>query len=75
LRRVVATAALLNLAYFAVEFGVALATGSLSLFADTIDFLEDTSVNFLILIALGWSPRHRSRMGIALACMPLIPGG
>jgi|GEM_PF-2212973 Co/Zn/Cd efflux system component len=53
LRRVVARVALLNLAYFGVEFSVALAIGSVSLFADSIDFLEDTSVNFLILIALG----------------------
>ena len=57
LRRVVARVALLNLAYFGVEFSVALAIGSVSLFADSIDFLEDTSVNFLILIALGWSAR------------------
>jgi Co/Zn/Cd efflux system component len=74
LRRVVATAALLNLAYFGVEFGVALTIGSVSLFADSIDFLEDTSLNFLILIALGWSPRHRSHVGIVLACILLIPG-
>ena len=46
---------LLNLAYFGVEFAVALAIGSVSLFADSIDFLEDASLNFLILMALGWS--------------------
>jgi Co/Zn/Cd efflux system component len=40
LRRVVARVALLNLAYFGVEFSVALAIGSVSLFADSIDFLE-----------------------------------
>ena len=66
LRRVVARVALLNLAYFGVEFSVALVIGSVSLFADSIDFLEDTSINFLILIALGWSARHRSHVGIAL---------
>jgi hypothetical protein len=37
------------------------------LFADSIDFLEHTSVNFLILIALGWSARHRSHVGMVLA--------
>ena len=37
------------------------AIGSVSLFADSIDFLEDTSVNVLILVALGWSaPRPRA---------------
>ena len=60
LRRVVARVAVLNLTYFGVEFGVALAIGSVSLFADSIDFLEDTSVNFLILIALGWGARRRT---------------
>jgi Co/Zn/Cd efflux system component len=39
----------LNLAYFGVE--VAVQIGSVSLFADSIDFLEDASVNFLILVA------------------------
>lgn len=48
LRRVVVWVALLNLAYFGVEFTVALAIGSVSLFADSIDFLEDASVNLLI---------------------------
>ena len=63
LRRVVARVALLNLAYFGVEFSVALAVGSVSLFADSIDFLEDTSINFLILLALGWNARQRSHVG------------
>lgn len=57
LRRVVLLVALLNLAYFGLEFGVALAIGSVSLLADSIDFLEDTSVNLLILVALGWSAK------------------
>ena len=39
LRRVVARVAVLNLCYFGFEFGVALAIGSVSLFADSIDFL------------------------------------
>jgi Co/Zn/Cd efflux system component len=45
LRRVVRLVAFLNLAYFGVEFTVALAIGSVSLFADSIDFLEDASVS------------------------------
>jgi Co/Zn/Cd efflux system component len=74
LRRVVTRVAVLNLAYFGVEFGVALAIGSVSLFADSIDFLEDTSVNFLILIALGWGARSRSYVGMVLAGILLVPG-
>ena len=55
LRKVVITVASLNLAYFGVEFGVAIAIGSVSLFADSVDFLEDTSLNFLIAVGLGWT--------------------
>lgn len=74
LRRIVLVVALLNLAYFGVEFAVALAIGSVSLFADSVDFLEDASVNLLILLALGWSLRARSRVGMALALILLVPG-
>lgn len=63
-----------NLGYFGIEFAVALAIGSVSLFADSVDFLEDTSVNTLILIALGWSARNRARLGMALALILLVPG-
>jgi Co/Zn/Cd efflux system component len=74
LREVVRFVAVLNLAYFAVEFFVALQIGSVSLFADSIDFLEDGSINILILVALGWSARHRSRVGMMLAAILLVPG-
>lgn len=74
LRRVVALVAFLNLAYFGVEFAVALTIGSVSLFADSVDFLEDASVNLLILLALGWSARSRARVGMALALILLVPG-
>src|SRR3954463_9328171 len=74
LRLAVAAVAILNLAYFGVEFAVALAIGSVSLFADSIDFLEDTSINLLILIALGWTARNRARVGMALAGILLVPG-
>ena len=73
LRRVVLTVALLNLGYFFVEFTSGLAIGSVSLFADSIDFLEDTSVNLLILLALGWSPKARARVGMVLALVLLVP--
>jgi Co/Zn/Cd efflux system component len=74
LRKVVIIVAVLNLAYFGVEFAVALTIDSVSLFADSVDFLEDASVNFLIAIALGWSAASRARVGMALAGILLIPG-
>ena len=74
MRFVVRLAAILNLTYFGVEFTAALAIGSVSLFADSIDFLEDTAVNLLILLALNWSARHRARMGMVLAGVLLVPG-
>lgn len=74
LRRAVGVVALLNLGYFAVEFAVALAIGSVALFADSVDFLEDASVNLLILIALGWTQRNRARVGMLLAGLLLVPG-
>lgn len=73
LRRAMATVALLNLGYFGIEFAVALAIASVSLFADSIDFLEDASLNSLALLALGWSVTARSRVGILLAVILLVP--
>lgn len=74
LRRTVLAVALLNLAYFGLEFGVARAIGSVALFADSIDFLEDGSVNLLILFALGWSAPNRARLGVGLSLLLLVPG-
>lgn len=73
LQRTVALVAILNGLYFFVEFAVALSIGSVSLFADSVDFLEDTSVNVLILIALRMSPKARARVGMALAAILLAP--
>ncbi len=73
LHRVVRWVAALNLAYFGIEFAVALSIGSVSLFADSIDFLEDASVNLLILLALGWTAVRRARVGMALAGILLVP--
>lgn len=73
LRRIVWLVAVFNLAYFGVEFSIALAIGSVSLFADSIDFLEDASVNFLIVIGLRWNAVQRSRLGMVLAFILLIP--
>lgn len=68
-RRVVA----LNLGYFLVKVSVAAVIGSVALFADSIDVLEDASVNLLILLALGWSAVWRARVGLALAAILLVP--
>jgi Co/Zn/Cd efflux system component len=74
LRGVVRTVALLNVGYYGLEFAVAVAIGSVSLFADSVDFLEDASVNLLIALALGWTARNRARLGMALAGILLVPG-
>lgn len=73
-RRTLFVVALLNLAYFGVEFAAAVVIGSVSLFADSIDFLEDTALNVLILIAAGWNARSRSTVAKLLALIILIPG-
>jgi Co/Zn/Cd efflux system component len=74
LRRAIVLVVLLNLGYFAVEFTAAISIGSVSLFADSIDFQEDASVKLLILLALGWSLAARARVGMALALILLVPG-
>jgi Co/Zn/Cd efflux system component len=73
LRRTVITVALLNCAYFGIEFTVGLAIGSVSLFADSIDFLEDASVNVLIAVGLRWNAQDRARLGMLLALILLAP--
>lgn len=74
MRRTVALVAVLNFAYFFVEFGVARAIGSVALFADSIDFLEDTSINVLVLVALGWTAARRRVVGLGLALVLMVPG-
>lgn len=73
LRRAIRIVALANFAYFFVEFFVALHIGSVSLFADSVDFLEDASVNLLILLALNWQQKPRARLGMGLALLLLMP--
>jgi Co/Zn/Cd efflux system component len=73
LRTAVIWVACLNLAYFGVEFAVALAIGSVSLFADSVDFLEDASINILIAVAMGWNARRRAYLGMLLAAILLAP--
>jgi Co/Zn/Cd efflux system component len=74
LRQAVRFVGILNVCYFAIECTVAVSIGSVSLLADSIDFLEDASVNFLILFALGWGAVARARVGMVLAGLLLVPG-
>lgn len=73
LERAATAVAALNVGYFAVELAVAIAIGSVSLFADSIDFLEDALLNALILVGLAWSARQRARLGLVLSALLLAP--
>jgi Co/Zn/Cd efflux system component len=59
-RRAVALVGLANFAYCFVEFAMARRIGSVLLFADSVDFLEDAAVNLLIFVALAWTARRRA---------------
>ncbi|QAY94650.1 cobalt transporter [Methylovirgula ligni] len=63
----------LNLTFFVVEFIVALSIGSVSLFADSVDFVEDTAMSLLVLAAVRLSPLTRARLGFAFAGVLLLP--
>lgn len=73
LRRIVVIVAGLNATYFVVEFLVALTAGSVALLADSVDFLEDTSVNLLVVVALSWPLVRRAVMGKIMALLILGP--
>lgn len=73
LRQAVTLVAVLNGLYFIVEFIMASRSGSVSLFADSIDFLEDTSLNILVIVGVGWSVARRARLGRVLAVLLLVP--
>src|SRR4029077_6189776 len=55
------------------EFAVALAIGSVSLFADSIDFLEDATGNGIIIVARGGNARRPSIVGMSLAAVLFVP--
>ncbi|OYW55361.1 MAG: cobalt transporter [Hyphomicrobium sp. 32-62-53] len=74
LKRTVAAVAALNFGYFFVEFSIAVAIASVALFADSIDFLEDATINMLVLVALGWTAARRRAVGLLLAVCLLVPG-
>lgn len=74
LRRTAKIVVVLNLGYFVVEVVAALSIGSVSLFADSVDFLEDASINLLLVLGLAWPARGRARLGTGLALIILVPG-
>lgn len=73
LRQAVLVVAILNGVYFFVEFAAARVALSVSLFADSIDFLEDTSLSLLVFFAATWPLRRRARVGHVLALLLLVP--
>lgn len=73
LRRVVLLVAALNLAGALAEWGVATAIGSVSLVADSVDFLEDAAVNALVAAALGLPLAARARAGRVMAVVICLP--
>lgn len=73
-RRKVLIIALINAIYFVIEFYFGRKFNSVSLISDSVDFLEDASINLLIAFAIGWSLRKRIVTSYILAGLLLIPG-
>lgn len=63
-RRVLGLALLLNVVMFAVEFGASWTSGSVSLLADSIDFLGDAANYALSLAVVGMALSVRSKAAI-----------
>ena len=66
--------ALLNLAYFFIELFAAIKINSVSLFADSIDFLEDTLLNLLIFFSFLLNSTLREKISKILVFIILLPG-
>ena len=73
-KKAVFLVAILNLIFFFIEFTVALNIRSVSLLADSIDFIEDTSINFLIFFAVSLSLVKRAKISIFLSIIMTLPG-
>ena len=74
LRKTVLLVANLNLFYFVVEYYFGQLYDSVALIGDSVDFLEDASINILIAFAIGWSLKKRRYTSYALALLLLVPG-
>jgi len=65
--------AVLNLLYFFIEFIAALNIRSVSLLADSIDFIEDALINFLIFFAISLTLAKKAKVSIILSIIMLLP--
>ena len=63
----------LSFSYFLFEFFFALAIGSVSLLADSLDFLEDGFITLLVFLSVRWTRKTRARLGRMFALIILIP--
>lgn len=73
LKPIVLRVAILNLSYFAIEFYFAQQYNSVALFSDSLDFLEDASVNLLIFLAFSLALVWRTRLSYLFALLLLLP--
>ena len=73
-KKAVLLVAALNLLYFFIEFIAALNIRSVSLLADSIDFIEDASINFLIFFAISLTLAKKAKVSIILSIIMLLPG-
>ena len=74
LKSIVARVAILNLSYFAIEFYFAQRFNSVALFSDSLDFLEDASVNILIFLSFSLALIWRARLSYIFSFLLLLPG-
>ena len=75
LKPIVLRVAALNLAYSAIESYFAQQYNSVALFSDSLDFLEDASVNLLIFLAFSMAVIWRKRLSYVFAFLLLLHAG
>jgi len=73
LKPIVLRVATLNLSYFSIEFYFAHRYNSVALFSDSLDFLEDASVNLLIFLSFSLTLLWRTRLSYLFALLLLLP--
>ena len=73
MKPIVLRVAALNLSYFGIEFYFAHRYNSVALFSDSLDFLEDASVNLLIFLAFSLAVIWRKRLSYLFAFLLLLP--
>ncbi len=65
-RAALVTSTVLNLIMFFAEGGAGLFIGSAALLADAADFLEDSGIYLLAVIAISWPAKKRAKGGLAM---------